>query len=175
MDLLRHRQGSGTPASSRCHCPPSPQEIPSARAKSPASSRTESELRAHAREPAAFILFGKTIDDLEGTRDRAVIDPNRSTAEAPPPSERDSSSRCVAGCPTHNAPRDRSSSTPLARIELVEERARPVVDGLAGDRRVVGVHDPVHEPDQPSQAADEVSRLPQRSRDRSSASARSLS
>ena len=35
----------------------------------------------------------------------------------------------------------------MLRIVLVEERARPVVDGLAGDRRVVGVHHAVHEAD----------------------------
>ena len=34
------------------------------------------------------------------------------------------------------------------RVVGVEERARAVVDGLAGDRRVVGVHDAVHEADE---------------------------
>ena len=34
------------------------------------------------------------------------------------------------------------------RVEGLHERARPVVDGLAGDRHVVGVHDPVDEPDE---------------------------
>ena len=35
----------------------------------------------------------------------------------------------------------------LERVVLVEERARSVVDRLAGDRRVVGVHHAVHEAD----------------------------
>ena len=34
------------------------------------------------------------------------------------------------------------------RVEGLHEGARPVVDGLAGDRHVVGVHHPVHEPDE---------------------------
>ena len=34
------------------------------------------------------------------------------------------------------------------RVEHVHERARAVVDGLAGDRHVVGVHHAVHEPDE---------------------------
>ncbi len=34
------------------------------------------------------------------------------------------------------------------RVEDLHEGARPVVDGLAGNRHVVGVHDPVDEPDE---------------------------
>ncbi len=52
----------------------------------------------------------------------------------------------------------------LARIVRVEERARSVVDRLAGDRRVVGVHHAVHEAD--AEPARDQARLRARRRDR---------
>ena len=57
-----------------------------------------------------------------------------------------STRRSRAGCRRRSGPVDRAEHR--HRVERVHEGARSVVDGLTGDRHVVGVHHAVHEADQ---------------------------